>query len=112
RLRAVPPAREVRRYRARERSHSRAPAWKYVGPGLVEHLPAGRAAQFGACLRSDRAAPKEKHGLEADSPNRRGLLHLARLRAVARYVLGAIAFPAAERPGCGLPRERMGRRHG
>ena len=50
------------------------------------------------------------HGREGDGEVRRGLLHLARLRAAAGDVLGALALHQAARPRSGLPRQRLGRR--
>ena len=44
-LRADEAAREVRRRGAGERADSRAPAWQHLGAGLVERLPARRAAR-------------------------------------------------------------------
>ena len=46
----------------------------------------------------------------ADGALRRGLLHLARLRAAAQDLLGALAVHQAARPRGGLPRQRLGRR--
>ena len=71
------------------------PAGEHVGAGLGQHLPAGRARQCRPRLRPHRAPQEAQHGLEADGQVRRGLLHVARIRAAARNVLGALAVPQA-----------------
>ena len=73
-----------------------APARQHVGAGLGQHLPAGRAAQ---CRRPaydlTELLKKKNTGLEADGEVRRGLLHLAGIRAAARHLLGALAVHQA-----------------
>ena len=110
RLRAQPPAREVRRYRgAGERADSRAPAGQHVGAVLGEHLSAGRAAERRSGLRPDRDPQEPEDRRAGNGALRRALLHLARLRAAAADVLGAVAVHQAARPRGGLPRQRLGR---
>ena len=62
-------------------------------------------------LRPHRAAQEAQHRLEADGEVRRGLLHVARLRAAAADLLGALALPQAEGPRRGVPRQRLGCRY-
>ena len=64
RLRAAEAAREVRRRRAGERADSGAPARQHVGAGLVEHLPARRAAERRSRLLADRH-PQEAQAMPA-----------------------------------------------
>ncbi len=52
----------------------------------------------------------KKTDADADGEVRRGLLHLARLRAAARDLLGALAVHEAAGPRGRLPRQRLGHR--
>ena len=53
---------------------------------------------------------RRKTDAARDGPHRRALLHLARVRAAAEDVLGALALHPAARPRGRLPRERVGHR--
>ena len=104
-------AREVRRHRARERSDSRASARQHLGAGMGQHLSARVApasADPGYSLTD--ILKRRKTDAARDGAHRRALLHVARVRAAAEDVLGALALhPAAGSRGR-LPRERVGHR--
>ena len=71
-------------------------------------LVAPQSADPGYDLTADPEA--RKTDAEADGQVRRALLHLARLRAAAQDVLGALAVHQAAGPRGRLPRQRLGHR--
>ena len=89
----------------------RASARQHLGAGLVEHLPARRAADGGCRLsRSTDILKRQKIDAARHGADRRALLHVARIRAAAADVLGALAVRQAARSRGGLPRQRLGHR--
>ena len=68
--------------------------------------PAGR----GAGHRPHRAAPRRRLRRAKDGEDGRGVLHLARVRASAADVLGAVDVREASRPRRRVSRQRVGRR--
>ena len=107
--RPQPPLR--RRRPARHRPDPRRSARQSVGAGMGQYLRRRRAAQFGpARLRSHPSARAAALYARADRPHRRGLLHLARLRAAAGDLLEALDDHPAARPRGDLPRLGLGRR--
>ena len=95
-----------------QRAHPRAPARQHVGAGVGQRLPAGGARRTRDPGFDLTAAPAPRRSIDAKEmvALRRALLHLARLRAAARDLLGALALHQAARPRGGLPRQRLGRR--
>ena len=102
---------EVRRRRAGERPDSGAPARQHLGAGLDEHLSARRAGERRSRLLAHRHSEERERSTPLEMVrDRRALLHVARLRAAAEDVLGALAVRAPARPRRRLPRQRLGHR--
>ena len=91
-------------------SDSRAPPRQHLAAELGEPLPARRAAERRAGVLADRHPEGEEDRAARDGAHRRALLHVARLRAAAEDVLGAVALRQAARSRGRLPRERVGHR--
>ena len=94
----------------RDAPDSRASAGQHVGAGLEQYLSAGRASQCRSRLRSHGDSESEKCRSAGHGSLRRAFFHLARIRALAADVLGAVAVHQAARPRSGLPRQRVGHR--
>ena len=112
RLRAHEAAREVRRRRAARTGRFRricsATCGRRSGRTSIR-LVAPAKADPG--YRPDQD-PRSSKTIDADRDGevRRGLLHVAGLRAAAADVLGALAVRQAARSRSGVPRQRLGRR--
>ena len=74
----------------------------------VFDLVAAGSADAGLLAHRHPEAPQDVGGRHGEDG--RALLHVARLRAAAEDVLGAVAVREAGRPRRGLPRERVGHR--
>ena len=83
---------------------------QHLGAGLVEHLPARRAGQRRRRVLAHRH-PQAQAGIAArHGPDRRTVLHLARLRPAAADVLVALVVRPAARSRRRVPRQRLGHR--
>ncbi len=89
-----------------------APARQHLGAAVGQRLRPDGRAEPRPRLRPDQAARGEEDRRQGHGPVRRPLLHVARLRADAADVLGALAVHQAAGPRRRLPRQRLGRRPG
>src|SRR5206468_2219657 len=78
RVRAHEAAREIWRRGAGDRTNSRVPARKYLGPGLVEHLSARRAEERRPWILARRHFETAQDAAARHGARRRALLLVAR----------------------------------